>query len=81
MSCFFLTLASLGLLIDSLAGSLDFFRSLDFLGDFDLVLLAGFCYFALLDLKLLMLFADLLLAPDLFKLLFCHEVIDPFSID
>lgn len=81
MSCFFFAVPSQGLLIDSLAGSLDFFQSLDFHGDFDFWLLVGFVYLFLGDLTLLMLLADLLLAPDLFRLLFYLDVIDPLTID
>lgn len=81
MSCFFFALASRGLLIDSFAGSLDFFQSLDFQGDLDFWLLVGFVCLFFIDLTLLMLFADLLLAPDLFRLLFYLDVIDPLIID
>lgn len=64
-------------------GSFDFFlsRDLDFQGDFDFWLLVGFACFPFVDLTLFMDFVDLLLAPDLLRLLFCLEVIEPLTID
>ena len=84
MSFCFFALPSLGLLIISFfAGSFDFFRSFDFFGLFGS--LVGFDFFELLPLLTLFMlfvdFADLLLTPDLFKLLLTLAVYDPLIID